>query len=125
METIRKVRRKAIKIVTKDYLRDRLNKPDGNQVLGRALLRIYERQTLDEICSNETVEKNNQGFTMFDAKLGTIAAVAFKTRGVVPKHLAAVWMRPDKTGYPRICRYVRQLNEVAVAKQNLTHEATH
>jgi len=124
METSSKkiVRRKAVKIVTKDYLRDRLTKPDCIKVLGRALVRIYERQTSDEQQSESTELKNSQGFTAFDARLGTLAARQFLETGSIGIKLTAYWLAQDKNGYPKICRYVRQLNEVAVERR--LHETT-
>jgi len=101
-------------LVTREWLRDRLLQPDSNTVLGRALVAILNRQEDDEQSEATTIYRNERGFTAFDAKIGTLAATFFRDKGVVPPNLVKAWTKPMKNGFPRICRYVNQLNEVAV-----------
>lgn len=105
------------KIVTKDWLKRRLEN-DTTLVLGRALVAIYNNQTDDEQFAFATKELNGRGFTAYDAKLGTQAAIMFIATGTLPEWLARVWL-VEKAGYPRICKYVRQLNEIANAKKHV------
>jgi len=107
------------KIVTKDSLRDLLlSSPQDKQVriIGRALVRIMERQTEAEKSLKMTTDSNNIGFTSADAKTGTKSAEYFKRTGRLMPFAFERWISADSTGYPRICRYHRQLNEVAEAK---------
>lgn len=87
-------------------------------VLGRVLVAIYNNQTDDERFAFAAKEFNGRGFTAYDAKLGTQAAIMFIAIGTLPEWLARVWL-VEKAGYPRICKYVRQLNEIANAKKGV------
>lgn len=77
-----------------------------------ALLRIYERQTLDEQTSHTTKHDNARGFGAFDAEFGTSMAKGLLKYG----HLT-----PKQIGFARkMClRYWRQLVECAKAKGKL------
>lgn len=87
-------------------------------VLGRALVAIYNNQTGEEKASFSTKILNGVGFTGPDAKLGTRAAKEFIATGTLPDWLAKAWL-VEKAGYPRICKYARQLNEIANAKKSV------
>lgn len=104
-------------IVTKEWLRDRLLAQDANVVLGRALVAIYRRQEPEEQSASTTIILNGRGFTAFDAKSGTLAAELFIKNGIVPANLFKGWTKIQANGYPRICRYVNQLNEIAIANK--------
>lgn len=119
------------KIVTKDWLRDKVwssvsydvieRKPDPNPtslvVVGRAILAIFNRQTDEEQTEATTTDKNGVGFTAFDAKLATRCARRFQIQGRIDYWMWKIWIEPTPGGYPRICKYWKQLNEVANAKQ--------
>lgn len=133
------------KIVTKDWLKRRLKedvcfsccgigagptttficrrcggtgyvKSNTIKVLGRALVAIYNNQTNEEQSSGSTKLLNGVGFTGPDARLGTKAAKAFLATNTLPDWLAKIWL-VEKSGYPRICKYARQLNAIANAKK--------
>jgi hypothetical protein len=101
-------------LVTKDKLKDWVTK-DAVTVVGRALVALFNRQEDAEKSGNSTISKNGIGFSANDARLGSIGAkyyIQFKT--LTPKLLAG-WLK-ESNGYPRICRYSKQLNEVANEK---------
>jgi hypothetical protein len=98
-------------LVTKEKLKAWIAK-DAVTVIGRALVVLFNRQESEEQSSNGTKFKNGVGFSSNDARLGSIGAkyyIQFKT--LTPKLLAG-WLK-DSHGYPRICRYSKQLNEIA------------
>lgn len=107
------------KLVTKDWLAARLRQPDRQRVLGRALVAIFNRQEALEQNSTATLLLNGRGFSKPDARIGTLGAKAFMATGKVPYWNQNIWLRADKTGYPRICKYAAQLDQVAKQKQQI------
>jgi len=105
-------------IVTRDTLRSMLNVADTErkvQIIGRALVRIFEGQTAAEKVQNDTTEDNGIGFSGADAKAGTLTAKYFlKHRNLLDWQLEK-WMALSG-GYPRICKYHKQLNAIAEKK---------
>lgn len=103
--------------VTKEWLDNYIKtKPPGQVefMLGRALVALYERQTYDEQVNDTTKLDNNIGFSACDAKSGSKAARAFLESGRLTIWQIKAWTRPTgRKGLPRICRYSRQLNEIA------------
>lgn len=87
-------------------------------IIGRALVGLYARQTLAEQNAETTTESNNVGFASCDAKAGSLTAQAYQRRGTLNEWQVAKWMRADAKGFPRICKYHRQLNELAIEKAN-------
>lgn len=107
-------------IVTKDSLNEMLrseNKAYVHAVIGRALSAILQFQTNEEKNSNETHVWNNIGFNGPDARSGSLTAKYWLKHGKLEDWMAERWLKVDRTGYPRICKYARQLNMVAEAKQ--------
>lgn len=74
----------------------------------RGLLRLYERQTAAEQCSEQTTEANGVGFSAFDAEYLTWAAKSVLQTGRWGPGLI-VRLRP------RLMKYSRQLAEIAEA----------
>lgn len=103
-------------IVTKDYLKLKVAE---NPVLtiGKALVAIYERQTNDEKSALSTTHKNDIGFSAAHARIGSIGAKEFKNNKRLPTWVLKVWEHKDRKGYPRICKYAKQLNEIANEKE--------
>lgn len=104
-------------IVTKDALVKLLeNEARRPLVVGRALVCLFNRQTNDEKIVNSTKVVNQRGFTQADGRSGSLTAKAFlKNQSLAPWQVDR-WMRLESSGYPRICKYWRQLNEEAVEK---------
>ena len=110
------------KQVTKQWLAWRLEQDaDRVNVIGKALLAIYERQTYDEQRSSSTRLDNGVGFSGPDARIGSIGARMFKAGTLHDEKNAwviQVWMRAAKDGLPRVCKYAAQLDKIAQQKQD-------
>lgn len=106
------------KLVTKDSLVALLERDRETQikVIGRALVALFHRQVEDEKISNDTKHHNLQGFTPADAYIGTITAKYFLKHRTLLDWQIDKWTKVTATGYPRIAKYSRQLNEVANEK---------
>ena len=85
------------------------------KVVGRALVALMNRQTEDEKTGLQTKHDNSRGFSAPDAKSGTLCARYFLKHGTLQDWQFANWMR-DERGIPRIAKYSRQLNEIALEK---------
>jgi hypothetical protein len=106
------------KIVTKDSLLQLLDcSPERKaQIVGRALVVLFNRQVEDEKTSNDTRHLNMRGFAPCDAYSGTLTAKYYlKHRRLLDWQLER-WLAPTSKGYPRIAKYTRQLNEAANEK---------
>lgn len=99
-------------IVTKQWLKEKAQK-DPAYVIGRALVAIFYRQTEEEKASNSTSDENGIGFSANDARIGSIGAKYFMKHGTLTDKLLKSWIRIDRNGYPRICKYAKQLNNIA------------
>lgn len=103
--------------VTRDSLQAMLNNKNPAYVMaviGRALVRIYERQTEDEKRSDSTRVHNNIGFAGCDAESGSKTAKYYIKHNRLEQWMIDRWLkRSDKTGYSRLTKYHRQLNEIA------------
>lgn len=74
--------------------------------VGRAIVKIYERQTSEEQSNGATIKNNGVGFNGLDASLLTDFAKFFKHAGfLTPKQLAI--------GRNKIKKYAGQLVEIA------------
>lgn len=107
------------KIVTKDSLLAMLNAADDakkGQIIGRALVAIFKRQTAAEQSADHTQEDNGIGFAGCDAKTGSLSAKSFIKWNTLQPWVIEKWMAQSR-GYPRICKYAKQLNEIALEKQ--------
>jgi len=86
------------------------------QVIGRALSALFQRQTRDERTTNTTNQHNNIGFAGCDAKAGSFAAKSYMKRGTLLDFQHTKWMAVGASGFPRIVKYHKQLNEIAQEK---------
>jgi hypothetical protein len=106
-------------IVTRDSLKQMLvtATPERQiQIIGRALVRIFEGQTAAEKAANTTDVDNGIGFSGADAKAGTLTAKYFLKHKTLLQWQVTKWMQHSAEGYPRICKYHKQLNAIAEAK---------
>jgi hypothetical protein len=95
-----------------DLLKDEKKRP---HVIGRALVALFEHQTRTEQAANHTQVHNYVGFSSSDARDGSITAKYYlKHKTLLPWQIDN-WMK-DFRGFPRITKYVRQLNAAAEAK---------
>lgn len=112
-------RTKVKQIVTRDTLRNMLRNDNTkyvDAVIGRALLALLNRQTEDEQRSNDTKVWNAVGFSGADARSGSLTAKFFAKNKVLLDWQRDKWLKPAKNGYPRLCKYAKQLNEIALEK---------
>jgi hypothetical protein len=107
-------------LVTRDSLKALLeseNRLFVETVIGRALCVLLDRQTDSEQECAGTHTDNGVGFTGADAFSGTLTAKYFlKHKNLGGSWRADKWLKPNKKGYPRLCKYAGQLNEAAEMK---------
>lgn len=113
-------------LVTRDSLRDLIQNPKQPEmvqhVVGKALISLFERQTKDEQSSNSTTKHNGIGFAGCDAKGGSLTAKFYLKHKRLEQWMIDNWIKINtKTGYPRLCKYHAQLNEIALLKQDMKH----
>ena len=112
-------RQKVKQVVTRDSLRKMLENPNRKYVetvVGRALVALLKRQTADEQAAADTRIINGIGFTGADAYGGTLTAKSYSKRKTLVDWQLEKWTKPAKNGYPRLCKYAKQLNEIALEK---------
>jgi hypothetical protein len=96
--------------------------PRGMKAVGRALVALARRQTIDERTLLQTKYKNRIGFSAFDARVGTGNAEFFLHHGFLTAGHLAYWRKPDNKGNVRICKYAEQLLDIAREKQGRIEE---
>ena len=105
-------------LVTRDSLRDLVERKP-TETVGRALVAIFRAgQTEDERAGNVTSVLNGVGFSGSDARSASITAKYFIKHGTLLDWQVEQWTRLASNGYPRICKYAKQLNEIATAKRS-------
>lgn len=107
--------------VTRDTLNTMLSNHNPryvSEVVGRALVVLFNNQTQSEKCANSTTDENGIGFTGADARTGSLTAKYFiKHHTLLPWQIEA-WTKVGSTGYPRLCKYHRQLDVAAAHRKN-------
>ena len=107
------------KLVTHDTIKHMLaneSRAYVEAVNGRALLALLDRQTEDEKGCNDTRVWNAVGFSGADAKSGSLTAKFYAKHGKLLDWQVDKWTKKSKNGYPRLCKYAKQLNEIALEK---------
>lgn len=108
-------------LVTRDSIQAMLdsdNEAYVAEVIGRGLMGLLDRQTTDEQVSNTTNRDNSIGFTGADAFSGSLTAKFWRKHGKLLDWQIAKWTKKGKNGYSRLCKYHKQLNEIALARTN-------
>jgi hypothetical protein len=106
-------------IVTAQNLNQMLQDPVKRQhVIGRALVALFRRQTEAERQTNDTRVWNTVGFSGADARRGSLTAKYYLKHKSLLDWQVEQWMRPARNGLPRLCKYTRQLNEIAIQRAN-------
>lgn len=106
-------------IVTRDSLQQMLDSQNTEfvtRVVGRALVALMHRQTAHEVAGNSTDVENGVGFSGADARSGTLTAKSFLKNRTLLDWQVARWTKKGKNGYARLCKYAKQLDEIAQAK---------
>ena len=85
-------------------------------IIGRALVALFNRQTETEKTINDTTQWNKVGFSGADGKSGSLTAKYYLKHGTLLDWQVERWMKPQRNGYARLCKYHKQLNEIATRK---------
>jgi hypothetical protein len=107
-------------IVSQQSLQSMLDSPNRQYVInvvGRALVALFERQTREEQATDDTHINNNIGFTGADARSGSLTAKSYLKNKTLADWQVERWLKRAKNGYSRLTKYHKQLNEIAVSKQ--------
>jgi hypothetical protein len=107
-------------LVTRDFLQALIDQGGDIQMhtVGRALVVLFKRQTAAEKDANTTNVDNGVGFTGADGFGGCLGAKKYLKDGCLPDWVVQKWVkRSERTGYSRIVKYWKQLDEAAKAKK--------
>lgn len=103
-------------IVTREGLQKMLDNAGSQKrmdIVGRALIVLFNNQTFNEQIDMTTTEQNGEGFTGTDAKYGTWCAELYiKDRKLAAKTVEK-WYKKNSKGISRISKYWNQLNIAA------------
>lgn len=90
----------------------------GMHAIGRALVHLYNRQTVTEQRTESTSVNNGVGFNKGDAKRGVSMAKQYLRTGSLSKYQVMYWQGDNygRLGRPRIEKYWRQILEEAEKK---------
>ena len=102
--------------VTRDSLEALLNDERGHafvqHVVGRACVALFRRQTVGEQAANTTNILNFEGFSGPDGRQGSLTAKFYLKHNRLEEWMVEQWTK-EWRGRPRLCKYWKQLNEVA------------
>lgn len=107
-------------IITPQILADMLTNASPERrihIVGRALVGLFHRQTEDERANNTVAHDNGRGFMSCDSIGGSLTAKSYIKRGTLQDWQVEKWTRPARNGLPRLAKYARQLNEIAIEKK--------
>lgn len=114
----------AAEQLTVDYIKEILARNDtvGMHAIGRALVRLLDRQTHEEQIIEHTTVNNGIGFTGFDGEIGTSMAKFYKARNFLTAKQLAFWQKPSRKNSKNststnISKYAKQLLEDAIFQQ--------
>lgn len=106
---------KKQKLVTKESMQSLIYNPEKqNKAIGKALVALFNNQTLYEKTFNTVETRNKRGFSASDAARGTKDAKFYLDNGFLESSSVSYWMKTDITKTERIAKYHRQLNETAI-----------
>jgi hypothetical protein len=104
---------------TPEQIEGMLNTND--QAIARALLALWARQTDEEQQAQETIVKNGRGFASGDAKRAAFHVEYINKWGASTPYFKSKilphWQEQVR-GKMRICKYARQLAEIANMRKN-------
>jgi IS30 family transposase len=105
--------------VTRESLQKMLDSSNEKyvaQVVGRALVVLFNNQTADEKSMNSTNKDNGIGFAGCDALRGSLTAKSFMAHNNLLPWQVAIWTKKNGKGFSRLTKYHKQLNDAAAAK---------
>jgi hypothetical protein len=85
-------------------------------IIGRACVALFERQTRSEQSANQTEMHNMVGFTHADALGGSLTAKSYLKNKSLADWQCAKWTKRGKSGFSRLTKYWKQLNQIAEEK---------
>lgn len=88
----------------------------NDKAVARAVFVLNQRQTYSEQASEHTINRNGEGFTPADARMGSSMAKFYSRTGYLSPKQIAYWRKPNARGVPRINKYAGQLLEIANQK---------
>lgn len=105
-------------LVTRDSLHELVTRGDvvAMHAIGRALVHLFNRQTEAEQRVNDTHIWNEMGFTGADGRAGCITAKYYLKHGALLDWQVERWTKLGRSGYARIAKYWKQINEEAEKK---------
>jgi len=106
-------------VITKNSLENMIltaNTERQAQIIGRACLALFNRQTESEQQINEAVINNLAGFCKQDAREGSITAKSFIKNKTLAEWQVEKWTKRDVRGTMRIAKYWRQLAAVSASR---------
>jgi hypothetical protein len=106
-------------MVTKDSLTKMIVEASPEkqaQIVGRACLVLFKRQTETERQANTTNVENSVGFTGSDARCGSLTAKSFLKYNTLQPWQVERWLKVDRRGTMRIAKYWKQLDQAAREK---------
>ena len=106
-------------IVTRESFQTLITRGDevAMNAVGRALVHIFNRQTLDEKADDHTKHYNMRGFTPADARRGSITAKYYLKHRQLLDWQIEYWTSENGKGICRLAKYWRQIDEEAQKKQ--------
>ncbi|MGZ8924389.1 MAG: hypothetical protein ACXW2E_00765 [Nitrososphaeraceae archaeon] len=107
-------------LVTRDSIEQMLQNENPEFVIhtiGRALVGIFKYQTEDEKRKNDTNIHNGIGFSGTDAKSGSLTAKFYLKHKTLLPWMIENWTKPTSHGHPRLTKYHKQLNIIALEKR--------
>lgn len=81
----------------------------NDKAVARALVRLKQLQTADEVITEHTKHRNGRGFRPAHARMGTSMASFYEKKGYLSPKQIAYWRSRDKKGNTRIGIYAGQL----------------
>lgn len=93
--------------MTKEELAAEIAK-SPQRTIGRALVALYR--------VNGNTINDASGFGAPDNRVGCIGARQWLSSAKLQDWIVEVWAKPDATGYPRLCKYIKQLNTLIYEK---------
>jgi hypothetical protein len=106
-------------LVTRESLQRMIDEADAVKrmhIVGRALTALFARQTQAEQADNVTKVDNGVGFAGCDSVGGSLTAKSYLARQALQPWQVEKWTRTGSNGFPRICKYAKQLDEIARAR---------
>ena len=89
---------------------------ENDVAVARALVVLYEHQTMSEQATESTRNKNGEGFRPAHARMGTSMAKFYLSRKFLSAKQVAYWRKPMADGNTRIGIYWKQLALAAERK---------